>query len=133
MKKLSKEVWFGVLLTAVLFGILIWSIRMDPGRGTKIIVIFIISIIILGLYIWNVVMKKSAIKNGQNPEDEFIKLAKIHAGATSFQYSMVLWWFIFIMHDTFDSRETMLGVGILGSAAIYGLVYWYYKVTSTFQ
>jgi hypothetical protein len=132
MKGFTKEIRFGLLLSAILIGLLTWFIIKTPVAGPKIVIAAVLAVLLLGLYVRNVIKKGAAIENGEHPDDEFTKLAKIHAGSTSFQYSMVLWWFIFIFNDVFNDRETMLGVGILGAAAIYGLVYWYYRSTSSF-
>jgi len=39
---------------------------------------------------------------------------------------------IFWFNSSFSDREEMLGIGILGSGAIYGICYWYYRSTGNF-
>jgi len=87
--------------------------------------------ILIGLitFILKMIVNSKNKSTGQPSEDEFSKLAKVYAGNQAFQYSMYLWLIIFIYNDSFSKDETMLGIGILGSALLYGLTLWYKKST----
>ena len=84
-------------------------------------------------FIWQTVNKRNNIKTGAPAADEFTKLARVHAGNRAFLYSMYLWLFIFFFNSSFAKNETMLGIGILGSALIYGVSLWYFNATGDFS
>ena len=67
-------------------------------------------------------MKRAADrKAGFPPEDEFSRKLKRRAAHTAFHLSFFLWMAIFLFQDAFDKSQTMLGVGILGMAGLYGI------------
>ncbi len=90
--------------------------------------------IAIGLFIFIVRMMKRRqdIKNNFLADDEFTIKAEVYAANKAFFYSMYIWFIIFLFNSSFSDNEEMLGIGIMGSAAIYGVLVWYYKSTSDF-
>ena len=80
-----------------------------------------------------ILSKKRHLATGVPREDEFTKLARVYAGNQAFLYSMYLWLLIFVFNSSFTKNETMLGIGILGSALIYGISLWYFQRTGEFN
>jgi hypothetical protein len=132
MKNYSKEITGVVLFAVILSGLILWFARYDSGAYLKIIIAVLVSI---GAYIFvrQIITKKRNLTDGVLPEDEFTKSANLYAGSKAFHYSMYLWLFVFIFNSSFTSQEEMLGVGIMGSALIYGIFLWYYKKTGDFN
>jgi hypothetical protein len=52
-------------------------------------------------------------------------LSVVLAGARAFYLSLYLWVAIFMFNSVFEDAEEMLGFGILGSAALYGLAWFH--------
>ncbi len=67
-------------------------------------------------------MQQAASRRAGFPaEDELSRKLKNRAAHSAFHLSFFLWMAIFLFQDSFDKSETMLGVGILGMAALYGI------------
>jgi len=133
MKNYSKEITVGVLFTVILSGLILWFTRHESGAYLKIIIAVIAVLIGAYIFIRQIVIKKRNLKDGVPSEDEFTKNANLYAGNKAFHYSMYLWLFVFIFNSSFTNQEEMLGVGILGSALIYGIFLGYYKKTGDFN
>ena len=132
MKKYKKEITVGSLLIVLFGGVIFWFVKHEPEEYLKIAIASLLIIMGLITYIRQVITRRTDIQNNTPPEDEFTEKAKLYAGSKAFLYSMYLWFLIFIFNTSFSNVEEMLGIGILGSAAIYGLSLWYYKSTSDF-
>lgn len=132
MKKYRNEIVIGILLVLIFAGAIFWFARHEPDAYLKIGIATLAIFVGIATFMWNLVRKKRDLQAGAPAEDEFTELAKLHAGSKAFLYSMYLWFIIFIFHTSFPNQEEMLGIGILGSAGIYGLCLWYYKATSEF-
>jgi hypothetical protein len=133
MKNYTREIVFGVALSLIFAGILYWFVNIEP-RGLLISSIAIITVLLgLGTLLWQAATKRNNMLTGMPPEDEFTKLAKVYAGNRAYLYSMYLWLIIFIFNSSFTKHETMLGIGILGSALIYGMSLWFFKTTGEFN
>ncbi|NOX87823.1 MAG: hypothetical protein GXO77_02275 [Calditrichaeota bacterium] len=132
MKRYYKEIIFGSVLTILFVGLIFWFGRQEADGYLKILIAVIT--VFLGIFavIRNISAKKKEFASGMPTEDELTKLARIYAGSRAFIYSMYLWFLIFIFNYTFSERKEMLGIGILGSALIYGICLWYYKTTANF-
>jgi hypothetical protein len=129
MKNYSKEIAFGIALMVIFVGLLIWYISSTPQFGLPIIIAMIIILVGAVTFVLQVVNKRRDLETGTPAEDEFTKLAQVYAGSRAFTYSMYLWLLIFVFNSAFTKPQTMLGIGILGSALIYGLWLFYFKTT----
>ncbi len=133
MKDYYREIISGLLLTALFSGLAIWFFRHEPDAILKITIAIITIVLGIFVFIRNIIAKKRNLEAGAPPEDEFTKLAKVYAGSQAFIYSMYLWFLIFIFRSSLPDPEEMLGVGIMGSALIYGICLWYYKSRGGFN
>ena len=133
MKKYSKEITFGVLFAAIFAGLLFWFINHEPDSFLKIGIASLAVLIGAYAFIRQILTRKRDQKQGVPAEDEFTVQAKLHAGNQAFHYSLYLWFLIFIFHTSFSNQEEMLGIGILGSALIYGISLWYHKSSGDFS
>ena len=132
MNNYYKEIVFGVSLLVIFAGLLFWFIFSEPQAGLAIIIAIIIILVGSITFIMQILNKKRNLEAGTPSEDEFTKLAKVYAGSRAFIYSMYLWLLIFVFNSAFTKPQTMLGIGILGSALIYGLWLYYFKTTGEF-
>jgi len=133
MKEYSKELTTGLLLAFIISGAAFWFFRYEPNATLKIALTILIAVIGIFAWIKSVITRKRDLKKGSPVEDEFTKLTKIHAGSQAFLYSIYLWFAIFIFHTSFTNQEEMLGIGILGMAAIYGGCLLYYRSKGGFS
>ena len=133
MKNYYREIIFGIALSIIFAGLLFWFAANEPQARLKISIAIITILLGIVTFMWQTVNKKRNTKAGAPSEDEFTKLAKVYAGNRAFLYSMYLWLLIFIFNSAFTKHETMLGIGVLGSALIYGVSLWYYKTTGNFN
>ena len=85
--------------------------------GFQLIIIALI--IFAAIYAFVVHWKQHKdVQSGFPAEDEMSALIKYKAGYYAFLASLYMWLFIFMFKDFFDDVETMLGGGILVSAAM---------------
>ena len=111
-----------VTLTA---GIYLYSIAGEINN-LEIVIISLI-VILAGISIYMGVRRLNQEKQGFPSDDELSLLLKYKGGYYAYLVSMYLWFFIFIFKDKFPDTETMLGVGILGSAIVYFITQQYVK------
>lgn len=133
MNNYSRELRLGLALAGLFAALLGWFIFSKPHTPLQILIALLILVIGSVTFVWRVVRKKKDIATNAPSEDEFTRLARVYAGSQAFEFSMFLWLLIFIFHSSFNKVETMLGVGILGSALIYGICLWYYRRTGAFN
>ena len=133
MKNYKKEIAFGIALLVIFAGLLFWFISSADQSGLSIIIALIIILVGIVTFVLQVVNKRQDLGAGTPAEDEFTKLAQVYAGSRAFIYSMYLWLLIFVFNSAFTKYQTMLGIGILGSALIYGLWLFYFKTTGDFN
>lgn len=133
MKNYGKEILFGIALLIIFGGLLFWIVIRTPQNF--LIIAIAVGIVLLGMikFIGQTLKKKKVLETGEPIDDEFTNLAKVYAGNQAFLYSMYLWLLIFIFNSSFTKHETMLGIGVLGSALIYGISLWYFKSTGEFN
>ena len=132
MKNYNKEITFGIALLVIFFGLLFWFISTATQSGLSIIIALLIILVGVVTFVLQIVNKRRDLEAGTPAEDEFTRLAKVYAGSRAFIYSMYLWLLIFVFNSAFTKPQTMLGIGILGSALIYGLWLFYFKTTRDF-
>ncbi|MBU1719466.1 MAG: hypothetical protein KKA07_10400 [Bacteroidetes bacterium] len=133
MKNYYKEIVLGGVLLFVFSGLIFWFIFTKPQSFLPVGIAILTLLIGIATFIKQTINKKRDIETGAPVEDEFIKLAKVYAGNQAFRYSMYLWLLIFVFNSSLTKNETMLGIGILGSALIYGISLWYFKTTGEFN
>jgi hypothetical protein len=129
MKNHRREIIFGGGLLIIFASLIGYIISI---RSFSIFPTFIAFIIIFtgGIkFIGQIVKRKRDLETGDPTEDEFSKLVSVYAGNQAFLFSMYLWLIIFVFNNYFTKHETMLGIGILGSALIYGISLWYFRTT----
>ena len=111
-----------LLITSILVMAVIWGfIALERGTGMLkgLDLIIIALIIVIGIVAFvNALKKDKEEKEGLTIEDELSRLLKYKAGHHAYLASMYMWLFIFLFKDKFPDTETMLGGGILLSAAI---------------
>jgi len=110
----------------VLIGSMIWG--QGPAAFVfdgKMIFIVLLTVAILVFPITRSIKQAKERKAGIPLEDERTLLIRLKAGAQAFQYSMILWLIIFALNAMFLDRRQMLGMGILGSTALYGLCFYF--------
>ncbi|MFC2064250.1 hypothetical protein ACFLXB_04040 [Chloroflexota bacterium] len=133
MKDYSKEIMLGSLLT-LFFGVLVvWYAIQEPDLILPVILAVAIFLIGMVTFFSKAIARRKDLVSGVPAEDEFTQQAKLHAGNRAFHASMLLWLLIFIFQTSFSKTQEMLGVGVLGSAAIYGLFLWYFRSTGKFN
>lgn len=133
MKNYFKEITAGAVLLTIFTGLAIWFVKYNPGAVLEIVIAGIAVVVGMSVFIINLIKKRKDVQTGAPSEDEFTKLAKLHAGSKSFFLSVYFWFFIYIFHAYFPNVEEMLGIGFMGSALIYGICIWYYKSTGKFN
>ena len=133
MKNYTREIVFGAVLVIFFAGIIAWLIIIESPSVLMVVIAIFILLIGTVTFIRQMLNKKRNIESGAPAEDEFTQLAKVYAGNQAFLYSLYLWLLIFVFNSSFSKNETMLGIGILGSALIYGISLWYFKTTGEFN
>ena len=133
MKNFYREIVFGAILFFLFSTFIAWLILSEPRSPLPIGIAILILIIGVFSFAGQMMKKNRDTKSGEPAEDEFTKMAKVHAGNHAFLYSMYLWLLIFVFNSSFIKNETMLGIGILGSAFIYGVSLWYFKISGNFN
>ena len=133
MKLLNNDILFGSILVTFFSTIIIWFAVRGSSPPLPIIVAVVTLLIGIAAFAIRIINKRKAVLTGAPAEDEFTKKAKLYAGNQAFHYSMYLWLLIFLFNSSFSKNETMLGIGILGSALIYGISLWYFRTTGDFN
>jgi hypothetical protein len=133
LKNYNREIVFGTVLFTFFAAIIVWFILTEPQAPLLIGIALLTLIIGVLAFIRQTINRRRNMASNAPAEDEFTKLAKVYAGHQAFLYSMYLWLLIFIFNSSFTKNETMLGMGILGSALIYGISLWYFRTTGEFH
>lgn len=133
MKNNYRDIIFGSLLLLLFSMLIIWFISTGPQSPLPIVIAILSLTLGIFAFVRQTIKKARDIESGAPSEDEFTKLARVYAGHRAFLCSMYLWFLIFAFNTSFTKNETMLGIGILGSALIYGVSLWYYKATGEFN
>jgi len=106
-----------ILITAVILGFIVLVRGTELLKGLDLFIFALI--IILGVVAFaNAFKRNKEVSEGFTIEDELSRLLKYKAGYQAYMASMYMWLFIFLFKDKFPDVETMLGGGILLSAAI---------------
>ncbi len=130
MSTKSSDVYLKpVLAFFVIGGLVFYLLKFEPMLSWKMITIIGLAVLMLAFPIYRSFRDAQDRKKNIPLEDEMSRLLEIHAGAYAFRYSMMSWFFIFILRDKFPDPEEMLGIGIMAAAVIYGLSWLYFKRT----
>ena len=127
MKDYSREIIFGGVLLIFFVTLTVYYLSIGPLSLLPAVIALLILFVGVITIIRQIINRKRVLETGEPAEDEFTKLVSVYAGNQAFLYSMYLWLLIFIFNSSFTKNETMLGIGILGSACIYGISLWYFK------
>ncbi len=117
--KQNKKIF---MIAAVIFMLAIFiSVALEKGNDifeglSLYILILIVIFAIITLIIAS--KKDKELKEGQPADDELSQKIKYKAGYYAYLGSMYVWFVIFIFKNYFPNIESMLGGGILVSAAI---------------
>jgi len=105
-----------ILITLTILGFIVVVRGPELFGGLELFILILI--IILGIVVFvNALRKERDIKAGLPVDDELSTRIKYKAGYYAYLTSMYMWLFIFLLKDNFPDVETMLGGGILLSAA----------------
>jgi len=112
-----------LMFTSILFMAAIWAFIFIE-KGTNLfkgydLIIFILIVVLGVIALLSAVKKDKDEKEGIPIEDELSDQIKYKAGYYAFFISMYMWLFIFLFKEKFPDLETLLGGGILVSAAIF--------------
>jgi hypothetical protein len=138
--KLTKVLSIGLLLLGLVllvWGIALWvEVRSSTTEGetevavlsqpmsttnAKIFVAIGLTFCLNVLFVWKRLRLAASEKEGFPADDEFSRQLKYRASHWAFHQSFFVWIVIFLLRDSFDKAETMLGLGMLTMAALYGL------------
>lgn len=119
--------WNLALILAFLAGLAFWYVRFEPAINPKMMLIIGLAVVLLALPLYRSVQQARDEKAGVPLDDELTRERKLLAAARAFHLSFYLWLAIFVFNSKFSEREEMLGVGIMGSAALYGLCWFWLK------
>ena len=106
-----------ILITLTLLGFIMVVRGPELLGGLELFILILI--VVLGVVVFvNALKRDRDIKAGLPVDDELSTRIKYKAGYYAYLASMYMWLFIFLLKDNFPDVETMLGGGILLSAAI---------------
>lgn len=128
MKKYFREILFGIALLSVLVLIIMLIYKDATTFDIKTIVIGIVISVVLVFYLTGEIRTIRERRNNIPTEDEMSRRQKEMAGNRAFHASMLLWLILFIIKSYFQEIETLMGIGILGSAVLYGIYLWRFKI-----
>jgi len=114
------------IILLLIGGLILASADTDLFSGLNLVIFILIVALALIAFV-KAFKKDREIKKGFPADDELSKRIKYKAGYHSFQASMYMWLFIFLLKDKFPDTETMLGGGILLSAFISFIITIYVK------
>ena len=130
MKTKRRRPYTWPLLLALSFAVAltVGFTRFEPEFTPRMILILVLAVALLALPLYRAVQQARDEKAGIPLEDELTRERRILAGARAFHLSFYLWMAIFVFNSRFSDAEEMLGIGILGSAALYGLCWFQLKI-----
>ena len=121
LKRAIPLVLFVIGVGLIVAGIYLWLDEGSLTTNVRILVAAGLALVLNVIFAWNRMKLAASRKAGFPPEDEFTRKLKTRASHSAFHLSFFLWMAIFLFQDSFDKSETMLGIGILGMAALYGI------------
>jgi len=128
MVKNSNTIYLLPILAAcVIGGFAFYFLEFEPMLSWKMVTIISLALLLLSIPLYRSYRNARDKRKNIPLEDEMSRHLEIHAGAYAFRYSMISWFAIFLLRDKFPDSEEMLSIGIMAAAAIYGLVWLYFK------
>ena len=106
-----------ILITLTLLGFIMVIRGPELLGGLELFILVLIIVLAVVVFV-NALKRDRDIKAGLPVDDELSTRIKYKAGYYAYLASMYMWLFIFLLKDNFPDVETMLGGGILLSAAI---------------
>ncbi len=131
MKKeriISLLVIFTITIVAV---ILVIFRNNEINLDIKSIIISIVISVVLVFYLSGQMRNIRERKHGIPTEDEMSKRQKEIAGNKAFHSSLWIWFGLFYLKMYIENTSTLLGIGILASALLYGIYLWTIKLKGT--
>ncbi len=118
-----------ILTLSIFTGMAFYLFSVRPELSVKIIIILVLLIFTSGIPVIRGYRNNRDKKAGIPIEDEMSRLLELHAAAYAFKGSFFLWIAISIFRNYFNDISDMLGFGILGSAALFGVIWLVLKKT----
>jgi hypothetical protein len=130
MKTTRRRPHIWPLLLALSFAVALafWFSNFEREITPRMILILGLAAALLALPLYRSIQQARDEKVGIPLEDELTRERRLLAGARAFHLSFYLWMAIFVFNSKFSDAEEMLGIGILGSAALYGLCWFHLKI-----
>lgn len=122
------SMWILLLVGSFAAALLLWYFKFEPEFSPKMTLILMLAAALLLLPLYRAMRQSRDAQSGIPLEDELIRERRLLAGARAFHLSFYLWLTIFVFNSVFSDREEMLGIGILGSAALYGVCWFQLKL-----
>ena len=123
MKTTRRGPYIWPLLLALSFAVALafWFSNSEREFTPRRIRMRVVAAALLALPLYRSIQQARDEQVGIPLEDELTRERRLLAGARAFHLSFYLWMAIFVFNSKFSDAEEMLGIGILGSAALYGL------------
>ncbi len=129
MKKATQVPLITLLITisALMAGLLVYHNRAEILDSSKFAMIIILTILLLIFAAYNTAQRIRDRNAGLPIEDELTTMLNLRTSFYAFRFSLALWFILFIYHAQFADVEDLLGIGMLGSAAMYGSIWFYLR------
>ena len=125
---MRKTMFLAVLSVAVLLTMIWWLIRDGSEMDTKMILMVVIQLVVVGIAIVLAFGRLKNVKQNLPPEDELSRGIKRKAAATAYYVSIYLWLIMMVFEEHINlERRTFVGAGILGMALIFALSWVYHN------
>jgi hypothetical protein len=117
-----------ILALSVLASLIVWMVKNESQPTQKMAAILALTGGLLAVSVYRALKQAREARAGLLVEDEMTRERRVLAGARAFHLSLYLWLAIFLFNSKFEDREEMLGIGIMGSAALFGLCWLHLKL-----
>lgn len=124
-RKTYSKLVFGIALCVGLV-VLAFTLLQDIQRFKPVAIFTVIFVLAIG-FIWKAVRELRDVKSGFPLDDERVVRVRQIAGAKAFQASLwwllIIIWVVSVMKLIELNTEEVLGLAVLGMAAIFGFMY----------
>ncbi len=131
---MKKEFIMILLSAVVIIGIILWFTNTSQPINLGEIGMYGAVILLVGFALFIAFRRIQAIKAGLKPEDELSRKIMQKAAAMSFYTSM--YWFLILMYFSDKTKlesHTLIGLGIIGMAALFGGFWVYFNYWGKFD
>ncbi|MDX2415479.1 MAG: hypothetical protein QNK33_09845 [Bacteroidales bacterium] len=131
---MKKERIISLLIIAIITIIAVILVifrNNEINLDIKSIIISIAISVVLVFYLSGQMRDIRERKHGIPTEDEMSKRQKEIAGNKAFKNSLWIWLGLFYLKSYIENTSTLLGIGILSSALLYGIYLWILKYKGT--